>query len=296
MRLKSRVPSRNSAATIIEKSPMDEQRAVGDRALARGADHRAHAQDRDERDGRDAAREHRADDAGRLAVGVGLPGVHGRQPHLRAVADEQQHPGDQHPRPRQARALRGERDEGEVAAPAAVQRRVAEAERAEQRQRDAGAADEQVLPRRLEGARGAVEVEQRHRRERDRLGRDPEQPEVARLEPGAQQPQDREQRRDEHAVGPLDAASAGTARRTRRRRGTAATPWAAPPAPGGRSRATRRAPSPAGRGRPGRDSTTCARPTTGSSRAACGAPPQGRDHGARERDEDEREDVIRGAR
>ena len=44
----------------------------------------------------------------------------------------------------------------EVAARFIVQRSVAEKEGAEQRQRDARAADEQVFPRRLEGARGGV--------------------------------------------------------------------------------------------------------------------------------------------
>ena len=38
-----------------------------------------------------AAGQHRADDAGRLAVRVGLPGVHRRETHLGAVAHEQQH-------------------------------------------------------------------------------------------------------------------------------------------------------------------------------------------------------------
>ena len=38
------------------------------------------------------------DDAGRFAVGIGLPGVHGREAHLGAVADEEEHERGVQPR------------------------------------------------------------------------------------------------------------------------------------------------------------------------------------------------------
>ena len=64
---------------------------AGERGLAPAAADLVDAQDRQERAARDAARQERADQARRLAVGVGLPGVHRGQAHLGAVADEQQH-------------------------------------------------------------------------------------------------------------------------------------------------------------------------------------------------------------
>ena len=105
MRLKSRVPNRNNAATSIENNPMTSSVRSAIAPSPAASDHRAHAQDRGERHRGDAARQHRAHDARRLAIGVGLPGVHRSEAHLGAVADEQQHPRGQHPRARQARAL-----------------------------------------------------------------------------------------------------------------------------------------------------------------------------------------------
>jgi hypothetical protein len=101
--------------------------------------------------------------------------------------------------------LGGERDKGEVAAAAAVQRRVAETKRTEQREGDAGAADEEIFPRGLEGAGRGVEVKQGNGGERERLGGDPQQAEVTRLEAGAEQTEHREHQRDEHAVGTFGA-------------------------------------------------------------------------------------------
>ena len=81
--------------------------------------------------------------------------------------------------------------------------RIPEAERTEERERDPGAADEQVFPRGLERTRRVVEVQKGHRRERHRLGRDPQNPEMPRLVAGAQQAQNREQRRHKNPIGTL---------------------------------------------------------------------------------------------
>ena len=109
--------SRNSAATSIENSPMARSVRPAIAPSPAASDHRPHPQDRGKCHRGDAARQERADDAGRFAVGVGLPGVHRGQPHLRPVADEQQtHAIRTHGRDKR-RALGRERGKGEVPGP-----------------------------------------------------------------------------------------------------------------------------------------------------------------------------------
>ena len=84
---------------------------------------------------------------------------------------------------------------------AAAQGGVAQAKGAQERQGDPGAADQQVLPGGLKGARGAVEMQERHGREGHGLGRDPEQPEVPGLVAGAQKAEHGQQRRHEPPIG-----------------------------------------------------------------------------------------------
>ena len=83
---------------------MNDQELAGERRLARARHDLVDAQEREEGAARQAAGEQRADDARRLAVGVGLPGVHRREAHLRAVADEQQDERGVQPGPREAAA------------------------------------------------------------------------------------------------------------------------------------------------------------------------------------------------
>ena len=64
---------------------------AGELGVGPGAADLIDPQDRQEGTARDAPREERAHDPGRLAVGVRLPGVHRRQAHLGPVADEEQH-------------------------------------------------------------------------------------------------------------------------------------------------------------------------------------------------------------
>src|SRR6266511_4154969 len=78
-----------------------DERVARERLLARRAGHLEHADDREEGEVREAAREQRPEQPRRLAVRVGLPGVERREPHLRAVADEQEHERGAHPGPRE---------------------------------------------------------------------------------------------------------------------------------------------------------------------------------------------------
>ena len=135
-------------------------------------------QDRQEGAARDAAGQQRAHDARRFAVGVRLPGVHGGQAHLGAVADESStkaawsHGGDR------SGASRTSSSNSSVDSQPGLERGVGQEERAEQGQGDAHRADEQVLPGRLQGAGVVVEVEQRGAGQRGRLHRHPHQAEV----------------------------------------------------------------------------------------------------------------------
>ena len=151
-----------------------------------------------------------------------------------------------------------------------MQRRIAQTERTEQRQRDARAADEQIFPGGLEGARRAVEVQQRHGRERDRLGRrstaDPDAgPDVRRSTSRAPRAATRQTRGWAVPTGSEDRT-----RHRRRRRGTTTTPPATPPAPADRSPAMRPARPRADR----RTARTPARHARGrrpaATRAGCG--------------------------
>ncbi len=160
-----------------EQAHEDEELA-GEGPLARRVHDAVDAQEREEGAVRHAAREERPDDAGGLAVGVGLPGVEGGEPHLRAVADEEQDERRAEPRPREGPRPGEEVVEEERGLAAAEVRRVGEEERAEEREGDADRPDHQVLPGRLERPGGPVEVEERRRREGRRLHRHPEEAEV----------------------------------------------------------------------------------------------------------------------
>ena len=129
-----------------------------------------------ERDFERHAGKHRAGGRGRLAVRVGQPGVHRRQAGLGAVADERKHEGqfDQavvelwgnghQVRPVEAGQLfRCVRADG---------RRVKE-HRAQQRQRQAEAAENDVFPGGFERGLAVVERDQQHGGQRGRFHRKP---------------------------------------------------------------------------------------------------------------------------
>ena len=90
MRLKSRWRTMNTAATATDSRPMHDHHPPRDLGLGPGGADLIDPQDGQEGATGDPAGQQRADHARGLAVGVGLPVVHGGQAHLRAVADEQQ--------------------------------------------------------------------------------------------------------------------------------------------------------------------------------------------------------------
>ena len=116
---------------------------------------------------------------GRFRVGVGLPCMHRRETSLGAVADQHHHKPESHRgglafvrhfeehRPVETvfRVVAEHRHRGEISQ-----------HRAEQGQRDPGAAKDDVFPRRFERAFLVVEAHQQHRRQRAGLNRHPEQP------------------------------------------------------------------------------------------------------------------------
>ena len=165
------------------------ERAVGEHLAAH---------ERVERDVEQQPREHRRHRRGALGVRVGQPVVERHQPDLRPVADEQEHERDRQHRRLELRAHAGEvRPEQRVdAAAEQLLRGHVEQDRAEQRLRDPDAAQDEVLPRRLEARRRPVEADEQHRRERRRLERDPQDAHVVR----EQHQQHREHEQLVHAV------------------------------------------------------------------------------------------------
>ena len=126
------------------------------------------------------ARKQRADRAGRLAVGVGQPGVERRQADLGAVARQR----EDERQPQQARVqLRRDRDEARpvqrvgAVAQDAHGRGVGE-QRREQREADADRAQDQVLPGRLDRVGRAVDADQQGRDDGRGLDGDPQQAQV----------------------------------------------------------------------------------------------------------------------
>ena len=115
-------------------------------------------------------------------MGVGQPGMQRRQPDLGAVAEQQEHEGDvEEGRIELGDALDqdGPHHAVEPLADHRPRRHVDE-DGAEQRERDADAAEDEILPRRLERLVGAVDADHQHRGQRRELDRDPHQADVVR--------------------------------------------------------------------------------------------------------------------
>ena len=133
------------------------------------------AQQRVERDVEQQPREHRRDRGRAFGVGVGQPGMQRRQPDLGAVAEQQEHEGDVEQRRIEgvgARDQHGPHHGVEALADHRPRRHV-DQDGAEQRERDADAAEDEVLPRRLERLVGAVDADHQHGGERRELDRHP---------------------------------------------------------------------------------------------------------------------------
>ncbi len=113
-------------------------------------------------------------------MGVGQPGMQRRQPDLGAVADQQEDESEVQQRRVELRRLRRQHRPRHRIEPLAHHRRRREIDedRAEQGERDADAAEDEILPRRLERLGRAVDADHQHGRERRDLDRHPHQADV----------------------------------------------------------------------------------------------------------------------
>ena len=198
MRLMSRWRERKNAATTTDSRPKPIIRSPAKRRSQRAVGQHLAAQDRVERDVQQQAREHRRDRRRAFGMGVGQPVVQRHQADLGAVADQQEDEGQRDDGglelpldrievgPQQAAAFGADHPLG----------RHVQQDRAEQRLRDADAAEDEVLPGRLEAGRRAVDADQQHRGERRRLHRHPQDAHVV----GRQRQQHREAEQLVHAV------------------------------------------------------------------------------------------------
>ncbi len=183
---------------------MNDEQAVGEDALARRGGDLGQAQEREKGAAGESAGQHGADHAGRLAVGVRLPGVHRHQAELGAVADQEQREASAQPGFREDCRRREQVAEQQRRLTSAEQRRVTDEERPEQRERDAHRRDDQVFPGRLDRLRGAVEIDQRRRRQGGRLDADPEQAEMLGVGDQAHAAESGQHAGAESAIGALD--------------------------------------------------------------------------------------------
>ena len=157
----------NTAATAIDSRPKTTQQLLAELARARRDADLVRPQDAQEGAVQQRPGQQRGDHRGRFAVGVGQPGVHRRQPHLGAVADQEEQERRLEPGRRSAGLAPGEqgRPGTSTGRAAAVRRRRRRGDRqqevAQQRQRDADRADQQVFPGRFERAVVPMEVDQR---------------------------------------------------------------------------------------------------------------------------------------
>ena len=158
-------------------------------------------QNRQERATGDSAGEKGADHARHFPIHFRLPRVHGGQPHLGPVADQQQDERRMEPRLGQIRGVLQDVFKRQGGIKPRLQGRIGQKERAHQRQGDADGADHQIFPGGLDASLGSVEVDQRRRHERGGFNGHPHQPQVVRPHDDAHDSQKAEQARAEDAVG-----------------------------------------------------------------------------------------------
>ncbi len=151
-----------------------------------------------QRDVQQQAGEHGRNRRRPLAVGIGEPVVQRYQTGFRAVADHQEDKGEAHDGRVELAA-----DPAQVGPEQRVPPRPqhpfggeVEQHRAEERLGDPDAAEDEILPGRLDCRRGPVERHQEDGRQRRQLHRDPEHPEIV----GHQRDQHREDEELEHRV------------------------------------------------------------------------------------------------
>jgi|GEM_PF-4338372 len=117
-------------------------------------------------------------------MGIRQPGVQGCKPHLCAVAEEQEDEGDIEKRGVEGgRMLDQDRpDHGVIAFAHHRLGSQIDENRPEQGKRDADAAENKVLPRRLERFVGPVDADHKHCGQRRKFDRHPHQPDIVRDE------------------------------------------------------------------------------------------------------------------
>ena len=197
-RLTSFCRERSSAAITDGEKAEAHHQLARERVVQRPFDQHLAADDRVQGDVEEQPGQHRGNGRRTLGVRIGQPVVQRHEADLGAVADQQEHERDREhrrlelalhvvePRPEERAAFRAEK----------LLRREIEKDRSEQRLRDAHAAQDEILPRRLEARRRAVQRDEQHGGERRALHRDPEDPHVV----GEQREQHREVEELIHAV------------------------------------------------------------------------------------------------
>ena len=198
MRLMSRRRYSMKAAKISEmQAERDHQRAGCDGAGIGGQQH-LEAQQRIERHVQQQAGQHGGDRRGTFGVRVGQPGVHRREADLGAIAEQQEdegdvqqgrvevvRAGDQNGPDHGVEALADHRARGEI-----------NQDGAEQRERDADAAEDEVFPGGLDRLVRAIDADHHHCGERREFDRDPHQADIV----GEQRQVHAEQHELEHRV------------------------------------------------------------------------------------------------
>ena len=174
--------------------------------LAGGLHDAVDPEESEKRAARHSARQEGADDPRRLAVGIGFPRMERSEPHLRPVADEQEHEPGAQPRPGElVRMLRQGSEDQAVIALRPVERRVADEERAQEGDGDSDRADHQVLPGRLERPRVVIEVDENGGRKRRAFDGDPHDRQVLGERDRRRHREKRQEAGAEHAIRPLGA-------------------------------------------------------------------------------------------
>jgi hypothetical protein len=111
---------------------------------------------------------------------VGQPGMQRGEPHLGAVAEQQEHEGDVEQGGIEFGGVRHQHGPHHGVKPLADHRprRHVDQDGTEQRQRDADAAEDKIFPGRFQRFVGAVDADHQHGGERGHLDRHPHQPDI----------------------------------------------------------------------------------------------------------------------
>ena len=162
-----------------EQSERHHQRAGRKRTGIRRQQH-LEAQQRVERDIEQQARQHRRDRRRALGVRVGQPGMQRREADLGAVAEQQKDEGDIEQRRVEGAGAADEHGPHHGVETFADDRprRHVDQDGAEQSERDADAAENEILPRRFERLVGAVNADHQHRGQGGELDRHPHQADI----------------------------------------------------------------------------------------------------------------------